>query len=81
MFGEVSVGIPAVGESSTFASTATAGKFAVARSVGITTGGSNAKRPTAVTKTRAKADGLIASVNKPTADVSVWLEPKPRCRK
>ena len=81
MFVEVFVGIPAVAKSSTSASTATVGKFAVARCVGITTGGINPIRLTAVTKIRAKADVLIASVNKPTGNVSAWLERKPRGRK
>jgi len=75
MFGEVFVGIPAAGESSTSASTATADKFAVPKSVGITTGGINAMKPTAVTKISAKAGWLITSVNKPTVNVSAWLEP------
>ncbi len=74
MFVEVSVGIPAAGESSTSASTATADKFAVPRCVGITTGGFNAMKPAAVTKIRAKAAWPITSVNEPTVDVSAWLE-------
>lgn len=83
LFVEVSVGMPPVGESSTSASTATADKFAVARCVGlgITTAGRNAIRPTVFTRTSSKADWLIASVKKPTADVSAWLETIPRCRK
>jgi hypothetical protein len=68
-------------KSSTSASTATAGKYAVTRCVGIATGGLNAKRPTAVTKARKKADGIIASVNKPTGNVSSWLKPIPYGRK
>jgi len=71
----VCVRTPPVAKSSTFACTATADRFAVPRSVGITTGGINAMKPTAVTKTRAKADGLMPSVNKPTCNVSAWLEP------
>jgi hypothetical protein len=38
-------------------------------------------RPTVITRTRSKADWLIASVREPTADVSSWLEPIARCRK
>ncbi len=75
LFVGVSVSTPPVAKSSTFASTATADRFAVPRSVGITTGGINAMKPTSVTKTRAKAGWLITSVNEPTIDVSAWLEP------
>ena len=68
-------------KSSTSASTATAGKYAVARCVGIATGGLNAMRPTGVTKARRKAGRLILSVNKPTGNVSCWPEPIPYGRK
>jgi hypothetical protein len=72
------VSTPAVAKFFSSVSTATAGRFAVARCVGITTGGLNAMRPTAITKTRAKAERLMPSVKKSTANVSAWLEVRPR---
>lgn len=81
MFVAACAATPPVAESSTSAPTATVAKFAVARGVAITTGGSNAVRPTVVTRAHSKADWLIASVREPTADVSFWLEAIARCRK
>jgi len=74
LFVGVCVSTPLVAKSSTSASTAIADRFAVPRSVGITTGGINAMKPTAATKIRAKAGWLITSVNEPTIDISAWLE-------
>jgi hypothetical protein len=78
LFVGVFVSTPSVGKFSTSASTATGDRFAVARYVGITTGGLNAMRLTAITKARAKAERLMPSVKKSTANVSAWLEVRPR---
>ena len=74
LFVGVCVRTTAVAKFSTSVSTATGGRFAVARCVGITIGGLNAKRPTVITKTRSRADELIASAKKLTAYVNAWLE-------
>jgi hypothetical protein len=74
LFVDASVSTARVAESSTSVPTATEDKFAVARRVVITTAGINAMRRTVITRTRSKADLLIAIVKKPTACVRPWLE-------
>ena len=73
-FVDASVATPPVAESSISAPTVTADKFAVARRVVTSTAGLNAMRRSAITRTRSKADWLIASVRQPTAYVRPWLE-------
>lgn len=73
LFAGVSVSTPAVAKFFSSVFTATAGRFAVARCVGITTGELNAMRPTAITNESSKANWPIASVKKTTGNVSAWL--------
>jgi len=72
LFVDASVGTPRVAESSTSASTATADKFAAEKRVVTGTAGLNAMRQTVSTRISSKADLLIASDKRPTANVRLW---------